>query len=423
MSTEGRDAALPSLADATWLRKPETQAVLAALQANGQQARIVGGAVRNALLGAPVRDIDIATTAKPSETQRLASKAGLKAIATGVEHGTVTVIAEHTPFEVTTLRRDVETDGRRARVAFTDDWTADARRRDFTMNALYVDADGTLFDPLGGYADLTAQRVRFIGDAGERLREDYLRILRFLRFSAEYGQGALDPTGLAACLAAKGNLARLSRERVRAELLRLLVAPHAVAVVGVVADDFVAPVLPTAPDVHLFGRVAEIEAANAREPDGVRRLGALAGARLGMAERLKDALRLSAKEYERLARLSLPDAAFDAIVPEADGKAFIYRLGRTAFCDGLIVAWARGTAPVDDAQWRERLDLVERWQAPQLPVRGADVTELGVPPGPQVGRVLAAFEDWWISADFPTDTELLAKRLVDLTAASNGETS
>src|SRR6185312_6892628 len=211
---------LPSLAGADWLARRETQAVFAALAAKGFAARAVGGAVRNALLGCPVVDVDIATPARPEQVIAAAQAAGLAAVPTGLAHGTVTVIAAHVAHEVTTLREDVEAHGRHATVAFTDDWAADARRRDFTINALYCSAGGEVFDPLSGYADLMARRVRFIGDAGERIREDYLRILRFFRFTAAYGEGPPDRPALDACVRERAGLAVLSGERMREEMLR-----------------------------------------------------------------------------------------------------------------------------------------------------------------------------------------------------------
>ncbi|MBN9263737.1 MAG: CCA tRNA nucleotidyltransferase, partial [Hyphomicrobium sp.] len=241
-----------SLAGAPWLERPETRAVLSALAAAGHEARIVGGTVRNALLGEPVTDVDIATTATPDETMAAARAAGLDAIPTGVSHGTVTIVAHHVPFEVTTLREDVETFGRHARVAFTADWAADARRRDFTINALYCDANGTISDPLGGLADLAARRVRFIGDARERIREDALRILRFFRFHARYSAEAIDAEGLAACAAERHLLAKLSAERVRAELLKLLDAPGAARAIAVMAAyGFIVEILGRAPRIGL----------------------------------------------------------------------------------------------------------------------------------------------------------------------------
>lgn len=409
-------APLPSLRDADWLQRAETRELLSALNTEGHIARAVGGAVRNALLGEPVRDIDIATTSPPDVTTRLADKAGLKTIPTGLEHGTVTVVAHHTPFEVTTLRTDVETFGRHARVAYTDDWSADARRRDFTINALYCDADGTVHDPLHGYPDLIARRVRFIGNAEDRIREDYLRILRFFRFSADYANGALDPDGQRACIALREGLDSLSRERVRAELLRLLVAPHATSVVPIIAGEFLTRLLPDPPNARLFERIVSIERDRSTQPDAIRRLGALSGARPGAALHLRDALRLSSKEFERLARLTMPDPAFDPASAEHDAKAFIYRHGAPAFVDGMMIAAARnGTSPTNP-DFSARLGLADRWQPPSLPVRGSDIINLGIPAGPRVGRIFAAFEDWWIGADFPQDPAQLANRLAQLSS-------
>ncbi len=408
----------PSLVGAPWLARPATMAVIGAISAGGYDARIVGGAVRNALLGAPVKDIDIATTAVPGEVIRLAAAAGLRAVPTGIEHGTVTVVVEHTPIEVTTLRRDVETYGRHAKVAFTTDWAEDARRRDFTMNALYCALDGTVFDPLGGYGDLHARRVRFIGDAGARIREDFLRILRFFRFTAEYSEGAPDPAGLAAAIELKGGLDHLSGERLRAELLRLLDAPRAVATVAEMdAAGILAHVLGKPGNPVLLARLANIERALDRAPDPLLRLGALAATRPGDALNVRDRLRLSGAEFERLTRLGLADRAFDPVAPECEAKEFIYRHGAEAFTDGALLAWAKSADAPDDKPRRDRADLPHRWQAPELPIRGTDVIALGVPEGPAVGRVVHAFEDWWIKHEFPSDPALLAAELARVAKA------
>ena len=265
-----------SLAEARWLREASTQRVFAAIDSGGFQARAVGGAVRNSLLGLPVTDIDIATTARPEDVMRLARASGLAVIETGLKHGTVTVIANRRPFEVTTLRKDVETHGRHATVAFTDSWSEDACRRDFTINALYCDADGTVHDPLGGLGDLTARRVRFIGDAAERIREDYLRILRFFRFTAQYSEGLPDAAGLAACTRERAGLGRLSAERVRQELVRLLVARGVLdAVMAMREHGILAAVLPAAPRPGLLARLVEIEAGQGLDGDVMLRLAAL----------------------------------------------------------------------------------------------------------------------------------------------------
>lgn len=420
MTSEHGERRLPSLADAAWLTSAETRAVLGAISRGGFEARIVGGAVRNALMGAPVKDLDVATTAVPDDVVRLAEAAGLRAVPTGIAHGTVTVIAGHQPFEVTTLRRDIETFGRHARVTFTTDWAEDAARRDFTLNALYCDAAGVVHDPLGGYPDLAARRVRFIGSAADRIREDYLRILRFFRFTAEYATGAPDPAGLDASIALAGGLAQLSGERIRAEMLRLLAAPRAVATVSVMDEaGLVDRVIGVSSDVRLFQRLASIEAALDRPADPLLRLGALAGPKAGpwqnaLAKRLK----LSNAEAERLARLGLPDRAFRPETDEREARAYLYRFGREAFRDGVLIAWAASDAAADDPRWRARFRLPDRWTAPALPVRGSDLLERGLAEGPAIGRIVRAFEDWWIEEDFPSDRLRVAKALSDLVKAN-----
>jgi poly(A) polymerase len=408
----------PSLADAEWLTRPETRAVFAALAAGGFEARIVGGAVRNALLGRPVIDIDLATTARPEEVIAATEAAGLTAVPTGVAHGTVTVIANHVPYEVTTLREDVETHGRHAKVAFTGDWAADARRRDFTINALYCGPDGEVFDPLSAYPDLEQRRVRFIGDARERIREDYLRILRFFRFTADYAEGPADAEGLAACIAERDGLAMLSGERIRQEILRLLVARRGVQLVHVLQGyGLVTYVLPAAPRPTLLDRLAAIETHLGLVPGPILRLAVLLIEVPEDAARLRDRLRLSNEEHDRLARAATrtPDLGPDA--PERAAKAFLYFEGETAYREHILLAWARSGDPPDSGAWRKRLALPERWQSPRLPLGGADVMALGVPAGPRVGELLRALEAWWIAGDFAADDGALRAKLSDLARA------
>ncbi len=416
MTRAKESGTLPDLSGAEWLKRAATRMVFAALAADGAQARAVGGAVRNALMGTPVKDVDIATTALPADVMRLATQAGLHAVPTGFEHGTVTIVAKHVPFEVTTLRKDIETFGRHARVTFTTDWTEDALRRDFTMNALYCDPDGAVHDPLGGYRDLMARRVRFIGDARQRIREDYLRILRFFRFLAEYGDGAApDADGLAAAVAEKAGLDGLSGERIRAELLRLLEAPGAIAAVRAMYDaGLLQPLLGEPVNVDRLARLAAIEHALARAPDPVLRLAALALDRPGGAASLQQRLRLSGAETVRLARASFRDCAFDPAASERDAQAFLYRHGEQTFSDGALLSWAGSGEAPDNPDRARRVRLPQRWQAPELPVRGADVLALGVSPGPDVGRVIAAFETWWIEQGFPTDAKRVADKLGEL---------
>ena len=413
---------LPSLAGADWLTAAPTQAVMRAITGGGFEARCVGGVVRNALMGLPVTDIDIATTARPDDVIRLARAAGLAVAATGLAHGTVTVIADHHPFEVTTLRTDVETHGRHATVAFTSDWAADARRRDFTMNALYCDAGGQVWDPLGGYADLVGRRVRFIGDARERIREDYLRILRFFRFTAQYAADGPDMDGLAAVVRERVGLARLSAERVRQEMVRLLVARGAVAAIAAMQEwGTLAEILPAAPRPRLMARLVEIEAGHGLAPDAMLRLAALAVETPEDADRLGAALRLSNEERERL-RLGARDEVRMSAPPKRDAaRSLAYRAGADGYRGLVALAWCRRLdASVRDRLWSEALTLPERWQPPRLPVAGPDVLALGVPPGRGIGDALREVEAWWIAQGFAPDREALLARLADICARPPG---
>jgi poly(A) polymerase len=398
------ESSLP-LKDAVWLREGALARLIAVLDRDGEEARVVGGAVRNALLGEPIGDVDLATTAVPQEVGRRASAAGFKPVPTGIEHGTVTVVVEGRPFEVTTLREDVETFGRHAQVRFGRDWRRDAERRDFTMNALSVAADGAVHDYVGGLADLAARRVRFIGDPATRIAEDYLRILRFFRFHAAYGEGALDPAGLAACVAARTGIERLSRERVRMELLKLLLARRATPVLATMAEyGLLLPVLGGVPDLAGFENMAKVEAAVGLQADAVQRLGALGVRILEDAERLSQRLRLSNVERDRLASMS---EAWWRVSP-GDGRpmrALLYRLGPERFVDRVLLAWARSPSTAHDGAWREAARLPQHWAVPVFPLKAADFLRRGVPPGPALGAALRAAEEAWIAADFPADPE------------------
>ena len=284
--------------DAAWLREARLSHLLAVLDGAGEESRVVGGAVRNALLAEPIGEIDVATTALPAEVIRRAQAAGFKAVPTGIEHGTITVVVHGQPFEVTTLREDVETFGRHAKVAFGRDWKQDAERRDFTMNALSAARDGAVYDYVGGLADVAARRVRFIGDAAARIAEDYLRILRFFRFHAAYGEGALDPAGLAACIAGRAGLDQLSRERVRAELLKLLLAKRAVPAIAAMTEaGLLDRILGGVPLLASHAKMGTLEATLGLAPDAMRRLAALAVSVVEDAERLRERLRLTNAEF------------------------------------------------------------------------------------------------------------------------------
>lgn len=384
-----------SMAGQPWLEATATQAVMTALETAGGEgcARFVGGCVRNSLLGQPVDDIDIATRLTPDQTIRALEAAGLKAVPTGVEHGTVTGVSERRPYEITTLRRDVETDGRRAVVAFTQDWAEDAARRDFRLNALYADRAGTVYDPTGGgLADAAAGRIVFVGEAETRIREDYLRILRFFRFYAWYGRGTPDAVGLAACAALKDGMARLSAERVSKELLKLLAAPDPRPAVRAMAETGVlAQVLPDPQPLDLFEGLCGIS------DDPVLRLSALLPADAAAAMRIAGVLRLSNAARDRLAAAVADGPAVTTDLTDAQARAALYRLGRRAFLDRLARAEARQGI---SARLR---GLAETWTAPALPVSGRDLARLGLQPGPETGRVLKAFEDGWIADDFPAE--------------------
>ena len=389
--------------DAVWLVRGEAAPLLKLLDSDGEEARIVGGAVRNALLSLPVHEIDIATTALPDEVVRRVESAGWKSVPTGIEHGTVTILLAGKPFEVTTLRRDVETYGRKAKVVFGRDWVADAMRRDFTINALSLSADGQLHDYVGGLADLTARRVRFIGDPAQRIAEDYLRILRFFRFHAWYGEGAPDPKSLHACIRERAGIDSLSRERVRTELLKLLLAPHAAPTLALMTETgLLGNVLGGVALLASFENMAKVEAAAVLEPDPVRRLGALGVWVAEDGERLAQRLRLSNAEAERLTALE----RWWRVSPEPGGKsarALLYRLGPQHFIDQVLVAWSRSAAGVADRAWRGFAELPRTWSAPEFPLKATDFMARGLAAGPALGSAMRAAEQAWIAADFPAD--------------------
>jgi poly(A) polymerase len=394
---------VPSLAQAVWLREGALGRLLATLNRDGEEARIVGGAVRNALLGEPIGEGDVATTALPAEVTRRAAAAGFKPVPTGIEHGTVTVVIDGRPFEVTTLREDVETFGRHANVRFGRDWRADAQRRDFTINALSASVDGAVHDYVGGLADLAIRRVRFIGEADTRIAEDYLRILRFFRFHATYGHGLPDRQGLAACIAARAGLDQLSRERVRMEVLKLLLARHAAPTLAVMVESgLLVPVLGGVPDLAAFSNVAKLEATGGVPADAMHRLGALAVRVAEDADRLRQRLRLSNEEHERLTAIGEEWWRIQPSDQQA-ARAQIYRVGPQRFVDCALVAWARSPASAHDPAWAALVALPERWTVPVFPLKAQDFIRRGIPTGPALGTALRQAEAAWIAGDFPSD--------------------
>lgn len=408
---------------AEWLGDKHLQRLLAALADDGEEARIAGGAVRNALIGQPVADVDIATTCPPDETIRRAEAAGFKAVPTGIEHGTITIVAGGKPFEVTTLRADVETDGRRAKVSFGRDWKADAQRRDFTINALYAEADGTVVDLVGGIADIAARRLRFIGDPEARIREDYLRILRFFRFFAWYGDGRPDAEGLKACARLKGGLSQLSAERVWSELKKLLSAPDpSRALLWMRQAGVLTSVLPESEkwgidSIHALTR-AEKDLDWTPEP--LLRLEAIVPPDAARMKALAERLRFSVTEAGRLRQWALT-AAVEPKTTEAEFAKRLYRGDRQGFVDRLrlSLASARSRAIEDNEALLEAggfsrlLAFAGKWKKPGFPLKGADLTTLGASPGPKLGAILKNLENEWVESGFALARGALLKRAAE----------
>jgi poly(A) polymerase len=394
---------------------PATSAVMAALAAAGGEdcARFVGGCVRNALLGRAVGDIDIATTLTPDQVTAALTAAGLKAAPTGAAHGTITAVSDGKPFEITTLRRDVETDGRHAVVAFTDDWAADAARRDFTFNALYADAAGRLFDPTGaGVDDLAAGRVVFVGDPAARIAEDALRILRFFRFRAWYGRGEADAAALAACHAGRDLVSGLSAERVAKELISLLAAEDPRAAVTLMAGaGILTLVLPAARGLARFERLVAIETEMLFTEDALLRLASLLPDDPAAGEATARGLRLSNARRERLvAALGTKPPLVSWMSPKR-ARQIVWTLGAETFCDRVTLAWAGAAGQGGAMQWRALLPMARSWARPILPLTGEEVVAAGVPPGPKVGAVLREVEAWWVDNDFIADKLSVVERL------------
>ncbi len=396
-----------------------------ALEGEGEETRLVGGAVRDLALGREATDFDLATTATPDVVITRAERAGLKVALTGVSHGTVTVIAEGRPFETTTLRQDVDTDGRHAKVAFGRDFAADAMRRDFTINALSLGSDGRIFDVVGGLDDLKAGRVRFIGEARRRVREDYLRILRFFRFSAAYATGPLDAEGLAACIAERAGLSGLSRERVRAELLKLLTAARADEVAGEAAEvGLLFDALGGLAYAARLKKLVAVEAAHRAEPDALLRLAALAIRVREDAERLRGGLRLSNAETLRL--LSLSDALakmHDIEAPPSLGdlRTLLFTYGRRTARDAMMLAHVDSRASADAEAFLFAVRFLESTPEPKLPFGGTDLIRKGVPNGPGIGATLKDLQAAWIREGMPKEPEVLARLLEEaLARAASG---
>jgi poly(A) polymerase len=388
---------LLSLEKEAWLREPHLQQVLAVIAKVGGEARVAGGAVRNAVMGEAVTEVDLATSLQPLDVTRVCKAAGFGVHPTGIAHGTVTVVVHGIPFEITTLRRDVVTDGRRATVAFTDDWQVDALRRDFTINAMFADADGKIYDFTGGYTDATRRIVRFVGSPNKRITEDYLRILRFFRFHARYGKSRPDSKGLAACVRHRKGLAKLSIERIRQELLKLLVANRAVPTLKIMsANKILQEILPHTTNWRTLARLPA---------DAVLRLTALATDPTA----LKSTLKLSNADAKRIEQLiDAPDLSPKLRVEEQ--RRILYAIGPATWRDAATLGWAKSSKQLTDPGWSALRDLPLHWTVPVFPLQGKDLLASGYAHGPAIGNALRQLEDIWIASDFkPTRDELLQK--------------
>jgi len=409
-----------------WMTAPATAAVMAALntgEASGLVALFVGGCVRDSLLDREAGDIDIATVLAPDVVSERLQAAGLKVVPTGLAHGTVTAVVEGRHFEITTLRVDVDTDGRRATVAFTDDWVADAQRRDFTVNALFADSSGAVFDPVGGLADLKAGRVRFVGNAEQRIREDVLRLLRFFRFYAQFGAPPPDREAIAACAKLADLLPTLSGERVAAETFKLMgAADPATTMILMSANGVLQHFLPEAKEIDRLAALVTVEGIVGRA-DPLRRLAAGLKVDGVGADAIADRFRLSNADRVRLRALVAVDHRLDRDMNTQTKRVALYRLGADFWRDRVLIDWAeeiaRGTPQdrhITDA-WRELYNLPNEWTPPAFPLQGNDVLALGVEAGPAIGRHLAEVEEWWIADGFAAGREACLAKLRELAGA------
>jgi len=396
-----------------WMTAPETRAVIDALRAGGADARFVGGCVRDTWLKRPVKDIDIATHAAPEAVIAILKAAGIRAIPTGLAHGTVTAVVDRAHYEITTLRRDVETFGRHARVEFTDDWKEDAARRDFTMNALSCTPDGTVYDPFGGLKDMAAGRVRFVGDARQRLHEDVLRLLRFFRFHAHYGRGAPDPEALAACRAMADRLPTLSGERLQGEILRLLTAANAAEVWALmIGQGVMAHLLPMATNVARLSRMVEVQHDLGEPPDSLLRLAAALDTDRAGALRAAETLKLSNADRDRLADMVEPKVAVSLHDDQAARRRALYRLGDAGLYRDLVrLEAAEAPGPVSLDHVREALATADDLPGLRFPLSGRDALALGAAPGRHVGEALRDVEAWWSGQDFRPGREACLEEL------------
>ena len=400
-----------TLVPAAWMTAHPTKRVMSVLQSRGAEARFVGGCVRNTILNRPIKDIDIATTAMPEQVIELLIKNQIRAIPTGLEHGTITAVIEQQPFEITTLRRDIQTDGRHAVVKFTDNWQQDAERRDFTMNALFADMQGTIYDYVDGYDDALTGNVRFIGDAETRIKEDALRILRFYRFFALYGVGNANKSARTACQKAAPALSSLARERVQQEILSLFEANEPSDAIEIMRDDeILVYCMPEAEDFYHLNNLLAIEALLAPHwplfilPNAALRLSALLPKCPRKISTVAVRLKFSKSLHNRL--LALIDTTRSAPAQYGLEKC-LYEIGSESTRDLLLLNWAKCGLPSNHEML---LSTATNWQKPTFPLTGQDVLDTGTPTGQMVGTILKRVEDWWVQEDFQPDrVKCLAK--------------
>ena len=394
----------------SWMREPSILSLFKALPEGS--LRFVGGCVRNALWGEDVGDIDLACQLEPEAVVAALEAAGIRYVPTGIAHGTVTAVIDGQPFEVTSLRRDVETDGRRATVAYTMDWAEDAQRRDLTMNSLYADLSGRVYDPTGqGLSDLKSRKFRFVGDAEQRVQEDYLRILRFFRFLALYGgQEKVDAASLKACREHQAGIRKLSAERVWMELKKLLSADNPVRACHIMlTNGILESVLPEANNVDGLEALLRLESREKIKPDPLLRLMAMSAREPLQMALLTKRLKMSKAETARLRGWADNDAQLSTDMLERERMAAIYKSGKSVIIDRARLRAAGETDPIQSSRWMSLADLAMGWQPPVFPLTGKDLAKAGVPKGPGMGKALKALEALWIRSGFSTEKpQLLA---------------
>ncbi len=395
-----------------WLQNSDTRQILTILGVD--KARYVGGCVRNALLGVCVNDIDIAAALSPEDIIAALDRAGIKHIPTGLDHGTLTAVIDGTPYEITSLREDVSTDGRRAVVKFTNDWAMDARRRDFTVNAIYADIDGQIYDPTGqGLDDIAAPKFRFVGQAKDRVAEDYLRILRYFRFCAWYGQDAkLDTDALAACRGGIAGLKQLSAERVWSEMKKLLSAPNPVRIVHIMlTQGILEAILPEASNAQGLELFIELEQRETLEVDPLLRLMAMSARESFPMALLTKRLKMSNAEKARLRGWADDDTPFDTAMNERERLAAIYKAGQRRAIDRCLIRAAGSPDAIMCARWMSLADLAQDWTPPDFPLTGKDLIAAGIAPGENMGKTMNALKALWVRSGFAADKQKLLMAL------------